>query len=115
MSSRVLAAVGFALSLAWQSAMAAASAPLATAAVQAAPASVAGGYDGVVEAVRQTVVAAQVAGAITAIEIRVGDSVKAGQLLMRIDARVAEQSAAASEAQLLSAQALLEVAPGLPA
>ena len=110
MSSRVLAAVGFALALAWQAATAAAAAPLATAAVQSAPASVAGGYDGVVEAVRQTVVAAQVAGAITAIEVRVGDSVKAGQLLMRIDARVAEQSAAASEAQLLSAQALLEVA-----
>ena len=80
--------------------------PLATAPVQSAPGSVAGGYDGVVEAVRQTVVAAQVAGAVTAIEVKAGDSVKAGQLLMRIDARVAEQTALASEAQIASAQAL---------
>lgn len=83
---------------------------LATAPVQTAPSSASGGYDGVVEAVRQTVVAAQVAGAVTAIDVKAGDSVKAGQVLVRIDSRVAEQSAAASEAQLQSAQALLDVA-----
>ena len=66
-------------------------------------------FDGVVEAVRQTVVAAQVAGAVTALEVRAGDSVKAGQVLARIDARAAEQSASASEAQVAAAQALLEV------
>lgn len=85
-------------------------AALATAPVQGASAASSGGYDGVVEAVRQTVVAAQVAGAVTAIEVKAGDSVKAGQLLVRIDSRVADQSAAASEAQLQSAQALLDVA-----
>ena len=83
---------------------------LATAPVQGGASPAAGGFDGVVEAVRQTVVAAQVAGAVTAIEAKAGDSVKAGQLLVRIDSRVADQSAAASEAQLLSAQALLDVA-----
>lgn len=88
----------------------AAAAALATAPVQAGPASVGGGYDGVVEAVRESVVAAQVAGAVTAIEVRAGDAVKAGQVLARIDSRVAEQQAAASEAQIASAQALLEVA-----
>jgi RND family efflux transporter MFP subunit len=68
------------------------------------------GFDGVVEAVRQTVVAAQVAGAVTAIDVKAGDSVKAGQVLARIDARAAEQNASASEAQVQSARALLEVA-----
>ena len=115
LSSRVLVAWSVAVlsasSLPAQAADAPAPAPvLATAPVQAAAASVSGGYDGVVEAVRQTVVAAQVAGAVTAIEVKAGDSVKAGQLLARIDARVAEQTASASDAQLLSAQALLDVA-----
>ena len=85
---------------------------LATApvAVQSAGAGAASGFDGVVEAVRQTVVAAQVAGAVTAIDVKVGDSVKAGQVLARIDARAAEQTASASEAQVQSARALLDVA-----
>lgn len=67
-------------------------------------------YDGVVEAVRQTVVAAQVAGAIVALDVRAGDRVKAGQVLARIDARSAEQAAAASDAQVNAARAALEVA-----
>jgi membrane fusion protein, multidrug efflux system len=111
MSSRFLVAVSIAALAAGGLPAWAADAPvLATAPVQSAPGTVSGGYDGVVEAVRQSVVAAQVSGAVTAIEVKVGDSVKAGQLLVRIDARVADQSAAASEAQLLSAQALLDVA-----
>src|SRR5512132_4431264 len=68
------------------------------------------GYDGVVEAVRQTVVAAQVSGAVVALEVRVRDVVKAGQVLAKIDAHAAEQSVAASDAQVQSARALLEVA-----
>jgi RND family efflux transporter MFP subunit len=67
-------------------------------------------YDGVVEAVRQTVVAAQVPGAVVALEVRAGDMVKAGQLLARIDARTAEHNASAAQAQVKSAQAILEVA-----
>lgn len=67
-------------------------------------------YDGVVEAVRQTVVAAQVPGAVVALEVKAGDTVKAGQLLARIDARTAEQNASAAQAQVKSAQAMLEVA-----
>ena len=68
------------------------------------------GFDGVVEAVRQSIVAAQVSGAVTAIEVKVGDKVAAGQVVMRVDARNAEQNAAASDAQVHSAQALLDVA-----
>jgi RND family efflux transporter MFP subunit len=88
----------------------AAPAELATAPVQAASAQAGSSFDGVVEAVRQSVVAAQVAGAVTAIDVKAGDSVKAGQVLARIDARAAEQNASASEAQVKSAQALLDVA-----
>ena len=68
------------------------------------------GFDGVVEAVRQTVVAAQTPGAVVELHVKVGDSVKAGQLLLRIDARAADQSTAASDAQVQAARASLEVA-----
>ncbi len=88
----------------------AASGALATVPVQTAGAQAGSGFDGVVEAVRQTVVAAQVAGAVTALDVRVGEAVKAGQVLARIDARAAEQNASASEAQVQSANALLDVA-----
>ncbi len=68
------------------------------------------GYDGVVEAVRQTVVAAQVAGAVVALAVKAGDKVKAGQVLVRLDARAAEQNAAASAAQVQAARAALDAA-----
>jgi multidrug efflux system membrane fusion protein len=96
-----------------------ASAPVRADAPQAALASVpvraSGGaravsWDGTVEAVRQTVVAAQVPGAVVALEVKVGDAVRAGQLLARIDARAAEQTAAASDAQVAATRANLEVA-----
>jgi RND family efflux transporter MFP subunit len=84
--------------------------PLATAPVRAATSSDRAGYDGVVQAVRQTTVAAQVAGAVVALEVKAGDAVKAGQLLLRLDARAAEQTAAAGAAQVLAARASQEVA-----
>ena len=83
---------------------------LATAIVQSPGAGESASFDGVVEAVRQTVVSAQVPGAVVAIEVKVGDVVKAGQVLARIDARAAEQNVAASDAQVQSARATLEVA-----
>jgi membrane fusion protein, multidrug efflux system len=67
-------------------------------------------FEGVVEAVRQTVVAAQVAGAVVALQVRAGDTVVAGQVLMRLDARAADQTAAAGAAQARAARATLEVA-----
>ena len=69
------------------------------------------GYDGVVEAIRQTVLAGQVAGAIIALDVKAGDLVKAGQTIARIDARAAEQNKAASDAQVQAARAAQEVAP----
>lgn len=85
-------------------------AELATALVQAPGAGDSASFDGVVEAVRQTVIAAQVSGAVVAIAVKVGDVVKVGQVLARIDARAAEQNVAASDAQVQSARATLEVA-----
>lgn len=66
--------------------------------------------DAVVEAVRQTTLSAQVAGAIVALNVKAGDVVKAGQPLVRIDARAASQNAAASIAQVEAARASLNVA-----
>jgi len=64
----------------------------------------------VVEAVRQTTLSAQVPGAIVAVLVRAGDRVQAGQTLVRIDARAAQQNVAGSAAQVEAAQAALKVA-----
>src|SRR5512144_1205630 len=66
-------------------------------------------YEGVVEAVRQTVLAAQVAGAVVALHVRAGDRVQAGQVLLRVDARAADPTAVAGAAQATAARAALEV------
>lgn len=66
--------------------------------------------DGVVEALRQSVIAAQVAGAVTQVPVKAGDAVKAGQVLAQIDARAARQEASASRAQVEAARAALTVA-----
>jgi RND family efflux transporter MFP subunit len=77
---------------------------------QVATSATASAFDGVVEAVRQTVVAAQVPGAVVQLDAKVGDRVKVGQVLLRIDSRAADQNAAASDAQVLAARASLDVA-----
>ncbi len=102
-----------ALSCVWAApALAATDAPLATAPAQAAGSARAVSYDGVVEAVRQTQIAAQVPGAVVELAVHAGDRVAAGQLLARIDARSADQGAAASAAQVQAARAGLAVAQG---
>jgi multidrug efflux system membrane fusion protein len=68
------------------------------------------GFDGVVQAVRQTAVAAQVSGAVVLLDVKAGDAVKAGQVLLRLDARAAEQTAAAGAAQVRAARAAQEAA-----
>jgi multidrug efflux pump subunit AcrA (membrane-fusion protein) len=85
-------------------------APWATEPAQAASQAGRSSYDGVVEALRQTVVAAQVPGAVVELAVKAGDTVQAGQLLLRIDARSADQSAAAVDAQVQAARAQLDVA-----
>jgi RND family efflux transporter MFP subunit len=61
--------------------------------------------EGVVEAVRQSTLAAQIAGQLVELRVQVGDSVKAGQVLARIDPRAAEQVVSGSQSQLAEAQA----------
>ncbi|MGE5384442.1 MAG: efflux RND transporter periplasmic adaptor subunit [Betaproteobacteria bacterium] len=64
--------------------------------------------DGVVEAVQQSLVAAQVPGRIVAVQADAGAAVRKGDLLMRIDAREATEAAAAAEAQYRNAKVAYE-------
>lgn len=84
--------------------------PLVAHTVQTAPAKDPLTLDGRVEAVRDTAVAAPMAGSIVSLAVRVGDQVRAGQELLRVDARAAVQAAAASAAQVDAARASLDVA-----
>jgi len=85
-------------------------AELATAPVTVVAAGEATSLDGVVEALRQTVLASQVAGSVVALDARAGSRVKAGQVLVRLDARAAEQQAGAAAAQVQAARAAQEAA-----
>lgn len=66
--------------------------------------------EGTVEAVRYSLIAPQVAGSITALPVKAGDVVKAGQLLARIDTRIANQQMVTNQAQVAAAQAQLSAA-----
>jgi len=63
--------------------------------------------EAVVEAVRQSTVSAQIAGRIVALNFDVGDYVKQGAVIARIDERAVAQAAEASEAQVAEARAAL--------
>lgn len=63
--------------------------------------------EAVVEAVRQSTVAAQIAGRVVEVRFDVGDAVKKGEVIVRIDERAATQAVAASAAQVQEAQATL--------
>src|SRR5689334_23055265 len=64
--------------------------------------------EAVVEAVKQSTVSAQVMGRVVELKVDVGDRVKSGQVIARIDQREAQQQVAASAAQVAQAQANLE-------
>lgn len=64
-------------------------------------------YEGYIEAVTETSIAAQVAGVIEQIEVSAGDQVRAGQVLLQIDATHAKQQQAAVTAQVDAARAEL--------
>lgn len=61
--------------------------------------------EAVIEATQQAVVATQVSGRIVAVRVDAGQRVKAGQVLMYVDAREANENVAAARAQLAQAQA----------
>lgn len=64
--------------------------------------------DGVLEAARQSTVSAQIAGRVKEINFDVGDSVRKGQVILRIDEREAAQAVAGSQAQVMQAQAAMQ-------
>ena len=61
--------------------------------------------EAVIEAVRQSTVSAQISGRIVELRFDVGDAVKKGEVIVRIDERAAGQVLAASEAQVREADA----------
>jgi RND family efflux transporter MFP subunit len=63
--------------------------------------------EGTIEAVRQATLGAQVAGRIVEFGVKAGDTVRAGQVLVRIDARTADAAVAASRSQIAEAEANL--------
>jgi len=63
--------------------------------------------EAVMEAVRQSTVSAQISGRIVDLRFDVGDYVKKGEVILRIDERSATRALEASEAQVLEAQAAL--------
>ncbi len=84
--------------------------PLAVAPVQYREVAQTYSADGVVEAVRQSTVSAQISGRVKQILFDVGDTVKQGQVILRIDEREAVQAVAGSQAQVMQAQAALQQA-----
>ena len=88
---------------------------LASVLVQSSGAADSISVDGVLVAIRQTSIASQIAGTVQALYVKVGDQVKEGQLLLRIDARAATQQSQASLAQVSASRAALSVpARGAP-
>ena len=82
-------------------------ASLATAPVELREVELTRSAEAVVEAVRQSTVSSQIAGRIVDLRFDVGDRVKKGDVIARIDERAATQALAASEAQVRSAEASL--------
>jgi RND family efflux transporter MFP subunit len=83
---------------------------LAAATVESSAGAGASSFDGVVQAVRQSILSAQVAASVVEIRVHPGEAVRAGQVLLRLDARAARQGVVAGEAQVREARAALEVA-----
>ena len=82
-------------------------ASLNTAAVEIRDIELTTSAEAVLEAVRQSTVSAQIAGRIVELRFDVGDFVKKGEVIARIDERAVTQAEAASVAQVHEAQAAL--------
>lgn len=63
--------------------------------------------DGTVEAVKQSTVAAQISGRVVEVRFDVGDYVKRGEVIVRIDEREVSDAHASAQARLAQAQATL--------
>jgi RND family efflux transporter MFP subunit len=82
--------------------------PFATARVEFREVNQTYAAEALIEATRQSTVAAQIAGRVVDIRFDVGDFVQKGQLIARIDEREASQAVVGSEAQVAQAQANLQ-------
>ena len=80
---------------------------LKTAAVELRDVELTTSAEAVMEAVRQSTVSAQISGRVVELRFDVGDYVKKGEVIARIDERSAARALEASEAQVLEAQAAL--------
>ena len=67
-------------------------------------------YSGTVESIQQTVLAIEVAGRVTELLVRPGERVQRGQVLLRVDARTAQDQALVQNAEVDAAKATLAVA-----
>ncbi len=104
----LLRAAALALAAALAPAAAAAAVPaLRTASVEYREVEQTYAAEGVVEAVKQSTVAAQISGRVVAVNFDVGDRVKKGQVIVRIDPTEVNQAYAASQAQIAQAEAAL--------
>lgn len=81
---------------------------LATVVVQPHPVDLTLPVEATVEAVAQTTLTSQVSGRVTEMRVDVGQAVRKGDLLLRIDAREANEVAAAAAAQYVNAKANYE-------
>ena len=95
------------LACSWAVSAASAAEPLAIAPVQVREVAQTYSADGVVEATRQSTVSAQISGRVQEIYFDVGDSVKKGQVILRIVQQEAAQALAGSQAQVMQAQAAM--------
>lgn len=82
--------------------------PFATASVEYREVEQTYATEAVVEAVKQSTVAAQIAGRVVEVLFDAGDSVKKGQVLVRIDESEARQALAGSQALVAQARASLQ-------
>jgi len=107
MSIRTTLAAAAAALLATAAGHAVAAAALATAPVEFRDVTRSFPAEGVVEAVRQSTVAAQTQGRIVELKVDVGDRVRRGDVIARIDPQEASQVVATAEAQVAQAEAAL--------
>jgi len=86
-----------------------AQAPIAVPVVSVQAQAVGQGFelDGTLQAVRQSIVSAQVPGRLMALAVKAGDKVRAGQLLATLDDREAQSGVQRSQAQVAQVQAEL--------
>ena len=107
MMRKILFLLAGGLACSWAVSAASAAEPLAIAPVQVREVARTYSADGVVEATRQSTVSAQISGRVQEIYFDVGDSVKKGQVILRIVQQEAAQALAGSQAQVMQAQAAM--------